>query len=211
MGVSSDGGNLSLIPVWESFRRILSSNQLASREPPETRWMQNLRNSAYHLRQPIPIVMENNAGVVTASYDDLDLIGTGGDVKSAMSDLCGKIVDLYEAAQHCVEGAERLPNQEHAFLQQIIAEVQPKAWEDVKEVYRDKLKAFPFVQKGYINISAPDFADIVIILSDESADRIEQLAEIDLEINLKFRPLYFFVEYESSEDYLDLDNYVRFY
>ena len=125
--------------------------------------------------------------------------------------MCGKIVDLYEAAQHSVEGADRLPNQEHAFLQQIIAEVRPKAWEDVKEAYHDKLKAFPFVQKGFINISDPDFADVVIILSDESAERIEQLAEIDLQMNLKFRPLYFFVEYESSEDYLDLDNFVQFY
>ena len=200
-----------LIPVWESFHRTLSNKQLESRQPPETRWIQNLKNSAYHLRQPIPIVIESDAGVVTATYDDLDLIGTGGDMKAAMSDLCGQIVELYEAAQHCVEGADRLPNQEYAFLQQIIAEVQPKAWDEVQEAYHGKLKAFPFVEKGYINISASDFADVIIILSDESAERIEQLAEIDLEINLKFRPLYFFVEYESSEDYLDLDNYVRFY
>ena len=194
-----------------SFSHIQPSEHLVFRQGPETRWIQNLRNSAYHLRQPIPIVMENDAGVVTATYDDLDLIGTGDDVKAAISDLCGKIVELYEAAQHCAEGADRLHNQEYAFLQQIIAEVQPKAWDEVQEAYRGKMKAFPFVDKGYINISASDFADVIIILSDESAERIEQLAEIDLEINLKFRPLYFFVEYESSEDYLDLDDYVQFY
>ena len=65
-------------------------------------------------------------------------------------------------------------------------------------------------KKVYIKIDGNN-ADIVIVLSEYSVDRIEKLAEIDLEINLKFRPLYFFVEYESSEDYLELDDFERFY
>ena len=70
---------------------------------------------------------------------------------------------------------------------------------------------FPFVDKGFINISAPDYADVIIIVSDDSSDRILQLAEFDLEINQKYRPLFFFVQYELSEDVLELSDYDRFY
>lgn len=179
------------------------------RQLPETRWIQNLRHPSYCLRQPIPILIKKEDDVVTANYDDLDLSGKGGDVKAAISDLCGKIVARYEG--ECADQKGDSPTQEHSFLRQIVVEVHPTAWDDVKELYRDRLKAFQYVHKGYINISAPDYADVIIVLSEESADRIEQLAEIDLEINLKSRPLYFFVEYESSEDNLDLKNFVRFY
>lgn len=68
-----------------------------------------------------------------------------------------------------------------------------------------------YVQKGYIDISTPDYADVILVLSEESVEKIERLAEIDLEINLKFRPLNFSVEYESSEDYLELAGFERFY
>jgi hypothetical protein len=181
------------------------------RQLPETRWIQNLRHPSYHLRQPIPILIEREGDVVAANYDDLDLSGKGEDVKSAISDLCGKIVACYDGARESADRNGDSPTQEYTFLRQIIVEIQPAAWDEVKELYRERLKGFSYVQKGYINISMPDYAAVIIILSEESVDRIEQLAEIDLEINLKFRPLYFFVEYESSEDNLDLKNFVRFY
>ena len=181
------------------------------RQLPETRWIQNLRHPSYHLRQPIPILIEREGDVVAANYDDLDLSGKGEDVKSAISDLCGKIVACYNGARESADRNADSPTQENTFLRQIIVEIQPAAWDEVKELYRDRLKGFSYVQKVYINISMPDYAAVIIILSEESVDRIEQLAEIDLEINLKFRPLYFFVEYESSEDNLDLKNFVRFY
>ena len=101
-------------------------------------------------------------------------------------------------------------SQEYTFLKQVIEEIQPKAWEEVKQLYREKLEGIPYVQKGYIKIDGKD-ADVIIVLSKESVEIIKQLAQIDLEINLKFRPLYFFVEYESSEDYLELDDFERFY
>ncbi len=179
------------------------------RQLPETRWIQNLRHSSYHLRHPIPISIERTGDVIAASYDDLDLSGKGEDVKAAISDLCGKIVARYEG--ECADRKGDSPTQAHTFLRQIIVEIQPNAWDEVKELYKERLKAFPYVHKGYINIFTPNYADVIIVLSEESADRIEQLAEIDLEINLKFRPLYFFVEYESSADNLDLKNFVRFY
>ena len=181
------------------------------RQLPETRWIQNLRHPSYHLRQPIPILIEREGDVVAANYDDLDLSGKGEDVKSAISDLCGKIVACYDGARESADRNGDSPTQENTFLRQIIVEIQPAAWDEVKELYRERLKGFSYVQKVYINISMPDYAAVIIILSEESVDRIEQLAEIDLEINLKFRPLYFFVEYESSEDNLDLKNFVRFY
>lgn len=48
------------------------------RQLPETRWIQNLRHSSYHLRHPIPILIERTGDVIAASYDDLDLSGKGG-------------------------------------------------------------------------------------------------------------------------------------
>ena len=178
----------------------------AFRQLPETHWVQNLRHPAYHLRQPIPILIERADDAMTATYDDIELCGTGDSVKAAMSDLCAKIVARYEELE---ESAAK--SQEYTFLKQVIEEIQPKAWEEVKQLYREKLEGIPYVQKGYINISAPDYADVILVLSEYSVARIEQLAKIDLEINLKFRPLYFFVEYESSEDYLELDDFERFY
>ena len=175
------------------------------RQLPETHWIQNLRHPAYHLRQPIPILIEKADDAVTATYDDIELCGTGDSVKAAMLDLCTKIVAYYEELE---ESAAK--SQEYTFLKQVIEEIQPKAWEEVKQLYREKLEGIPYVQKGYIKIDGKD-ADVIIVLSEESVEIIKQLAQIDLEINLKFRPLYFFVEYESSEDYLELDDFERFY
>ena len=180
-------------------------------QPPETRWIQNLRHTSYQLRQAIPIVIERMDDIVIAHYDDLGLNGGGVDVQAAISDLCGKIVADYEEAQTSAGRENNPPARSRAFLKQIIVETQPKAWDEIKRLYREKLKAFPYVDKGYIHISAPDYADVFIILSDESSDRIVELAQIDLEINLKFRPLYFCVEYQSSEEYLDLSNFERFH
>ena len=175
------------------------------RQLPETRWVQNLRHPSYQLRQPIPILIERADDAVTATYDDVELCGTGDSVRAAISDLCTKIVAYYEELE---ESAAK--SQEYTFLKQVIEEIQPKAWEEVKQLYREKLEGIPYVQKGYIKIDGKD-ADVIIVLSEESVEIIKQLAQIDLEINLKFRPLYFFVEYESSEDYLELDDFERFY
>ena len=95
-------------------------------------------------------------------------------------------------------------------LERAIEEFQPPVWEEVKHLYKEKLENIPCVQKGYIKIDGNN-AKIVIVLAEESVGIIEQLAEIDLEINLKFRPLYFFVEYEPSADYLELDGFECFY
>ena len=175
------------------------------RQLPETRWVQNLRHPSYQLRQPIPILIEKADDAVTATYDDVELCGTGDSVRAAISDLCTKIVAYYEEL-----GESVAKSQEYTFLKQVIEEIQPKAWEEVKQLYREKLEGIPYVQKGYIKIDGKD-ADVIIVLSKESVEIIKQLAQIDLEINLKFRPLYFFVEYESSEDYLELDDFERFY
>ena len=175
------------------------------RQLPETRWVQNLRHSSYQLCQPIPVLVERASDTVSASYEDVELYGTGESVKAAILDLCAKIVAHYEELQ-----ANGRQSQEYTFLKQMIEEIQPPAWEEVKQLYREKLEEIPYVRKGYIKINGND-GDIFIILSEESVEKIEYLAEIDLELNLKFRPLYFFVEYRRSEDYLDLDDFERFY
>ncbi|MDE0298619.1 MAG: hypothetical protein OXN17_08310 [Candidatus Poribacteria bacterium] len=180
-------------------------------QPAHIRWIQNIRHPSYQLRQAIPIVVEREGEVVTVHYDDLNLTAVGDNLQTAISALCGEIVANYEDAQNSTDREGGLQTQEQAFLKQIIDETRPEDWEEIKQLYAEKLKAYPYVNKGYINISAPEYADVIIILSDESADRIAQLAQIDLEINLKFRPLYFYVEYKSSEDYLGLKNFVRFY
>ena len=120
-------------------------------------------------------MVEREGKVVTAHYDDLNLSAKGDNLQTAMSALCGQIVASYENAEKCADSMDSPPTQAYAFLKQIIVETQPKAWEEIKQLYAEKLKAFPYVDKGYINISSPDYADVIIlILSDESADRIEE-------------------------------------
>ena len=175
------------------------------RQLPETHWIQNLRHPSYHLRQPIPILIERAADTVTATYDDVELRGTGDSVKAAISDLCAKIVARYEELEKSAA-----KSQEYAFLKRIIEEVEPPAWQELKQLYREKLEQISYAQEGYIKIDG-DNADVIIVLSEYSVDRIEQLAGIDLEINKKFRPLYFHVEYKRSEKNLELDDFDRFY
>ena len=175
------------------------------RQLPETHWVQNLRHPAYHLRQPIPILVEKADDVVTATYDDVELCSTGDSMRTAISDLCTKIVAYYEELE---ESAAK--SQEYTFLKQVIEEIQPKAWEEVKQLYREKLEEIPYVEEGYIKIDGNN-ADVVIVLAEESVEIIKQLAQIDLEINLKFRPLYFYVEYKRSTNYSELDDFERFY
>ena len=175
------------------------------RQLPETHWIQNLRHPSYHLRQPIPILIERADGTVTATYDDIELCGMGDSVKAAISDLCEKIVARYEEL-----GRSAAKSQEYKFLKQIIQEVEPPAWQELKQLYKERLEKIPYVQEGYIKINGKD-ADVIIVISEYSVDRIKQLAGIDLEINLKFRPLYFHVEYKRSEKDLELEDFDRFY
>ena len=175
------------------------------RQLPETHWVQNLRHPSYHLRHPIPILIERADGTVTATYDDIELCGMGDSVKAAISGLCKKIVARYEEL-----GESAAKSQEYKFLKQIIQEVEPPAWQELKQLYKERLEEIPYVKKGYIKINGKD-ADVIIVISEYSVDRIEQLAGIDLEINLKFRPLYFHVEYKRSEKDLELDDFDRFY
>lgn len=175
------------------------------RQLPKTYWIQNLRHPSYHLRQPIPILIERADNTVSATYDDVELCGMGDSVKAAMSDLCTKIIARYEEL-----GGSPAKSQEYKFLKQIIQEVEPPAWQELKQLYGEKLEKVPYVQEGYIKIEDKE-ADVIIVISEYSVDRIKRLARIDLEINKKFRPLYFHVEYERSKEYLDLNDFERFY
>lgn len=175
------------------------------RQLPETHWVQNLRHSSYHLRQPIPIRIERADDTVTAAYDNAELCCPGDSVKAAISDLCAKIVARYEELGESTE-----KSQEYKFLKQIIEEVEPPAWQELKQLYKERLEEIPYVQEGYIKIEGKE-ADVIIVISEYSVDRIKRLAKIDLEINKKFRPLFFHVEYERSKKYLELDDFDRFY
>ena len=175
------------------------------RQLPETHWVQNLRHPSYHLRHPIPILIERADGTVTATYDDIELCGIGDSVKAAISDLCAKIVARYEELRESA-----VKSQEYRFLKRIIEEVEPPAWQELKQLYKERLEEIPYVKKGYIKINGKD-ADVIIVISEYSVDRIKRLAKIDLEINLKFRPLYFHVEYKRSEKDLELEDFDRFY
>ena len=187
------------------------------RQFPETNWFQDLQYSSDQLHQLIPILIEREDNVVAATYDDVQLHGIGSGVHVTISHSYTRIVAYSEELKVTVDHSGDLPVEKyHSNLplkdvfRQIMGEVEPKAWQELKQVYREKLEEFPYVQEGCIKIDGNN-ADVVIVLSEYSVDRIEQLAEIDLEINLKFRPLYFFVEYESSEDSLELDDFERFY
>ena len=201
-----DRGWLDLFEIEEIIRSEIRERIISEfRQLPETRWVRNLQHPSYYLRQSIPILIEKAEEAVTATYDDVGLYGTGESVKEAMSDLCAKIVARYEEL-----GENAAKSQEHAFLKRIIEEVEPPAWQELKQLYREKLEEIPYVQEGYIKIDGNN-ADVVIVLAEESVEIIKQLAQIDLEINLKFRPLYFYVEYKRSTNYSELDDFERFY
>ena len=185
------------------------------RQLPETRWIQNLRHPSYHLRQPIPILIEREGDGVTANYDDLGLSGRGESAKAAILDLCGKIVACYEGARECADRNDDSPTQEYTFLRQVIVEIQPELvssllWKEVKQFYRERLEVIPDVQKGYIK-QGQEYVEVIILVSGHSVTLIEQLSKIDLEINRKFRPLCFYIEYKRSLGYLDLDDFEQFY
>ena len=186
------------------------------RQLPETHWIQNLRHPSYQLRQPIPIIVVRKGDSVTANYDDIDVCGTGDCVKTAISDVCEKIVKHYEMLQGGVNPEDNLPTQDYAFLKQIIEKIPPEAvsstrWDEAKRFYQVMLKTIPYVNEGYINISAPNYADVIIVLSEKSVSLIKQLAQIDLDLNLKFRPLCFHIEYELSTENLNLDAFEHFF
>ena len=91
---------------------------------PETHWIQNLRHPSYQLRHSIPVVIERDGDVVIATYDDIDLYGTGEGVQEAISDLCAAIVEYYEGLKENENRLGTLPTQEYAFLKQMIVEIQ---------------------------------------------------------------------------------------
>ena len=210
---------LYLLANTESFHldgplsnRYVAGEYPGVQHPPETRWIQNLRHPSYQLRQPIPVVIQRSGGAVTANYDDLRLEAKGDNLNDVLSDLRGKLIARYEELQESDDSKKGTAHSpEHAFLKQIIVETQPRVWEEVKQLYREELKLFPFVEKGFINVSAPDYADVKITISDDSSARILQLSEIDLEINQKYHPLFLYVQYALSEDFLELNDFVRFY
>ena len=142
------------------------------RQLPETRWIQNLRHPSYHLRQPIPVLIEREGDGVTANYDDLGLSGRGESAKAAILDLCGKIVACYEGARECADRNDDSPTQEYTFLRHIIVEIQPELvssqlWKEVKQFYRDRLEVIPDVQKGYIK-QGQEYVEVIILVSGHS-------------------------------------------
>ncbi len=91
---------------------------------PYTIFIQNLRHSSYHLRCPIPILIEYDDDVIIATYHDIDMYGTGADVQEALSDLCAAIVEYYETLKDDEGNLGLLTSQEYAFLKEIIVEVE---------------------------------------------------------------------------------------
>ncbi len=171
----------------------------------ETHWVQNLQHPAYHLRQPIPILIERTDDAVKATYDDVELHSTGANEKEAKSKLCSRIVARYKELE---DSAPK--SQDYMFLKRIIVEVEPAAWQELKQLYSAKLEEIPHVQKGYIRIEGKN-AEVIVLLTEESVEIIMELAQLDLEINQKFRFLSFSAEYESAEDYLELEDFECFY
>ena len=80
---------------------------------------------------------------MTATYDDVKLYGAGGSVEAAISGLCTKIIARYEELEKSTE-----KSQEYTFLNRIIEEIEPPAWQELKQLYREKLEETPYVQEG---------------------------------------------------------------
>ena len=112
---------------------------LEEKQLPETRWVQNLRHPCYQFRQPIPVLVEGAGDVVTANYDDIELCGTGESVKAAILDLSAKIVAYDEELKTSLDRSGVRCTEDYTFLKQIIEEIQSPAWEEVKQLYQEKL------------------------------------------------------------------------
>ena len=89
-----------------------------------TIFIQNLRHPSYHLRCPIPILIEYNDDVIIATYHDIDMYGTGVDMQEALSDLCAAIVEYFETLKDDEGNLGLLTSRHYAFLKQIIEENQ---------------------------------------------------------------------------------------
>ena len=102
------------------------SNKLENLFVPQsyTLFIQNLRHSSYHLRRPIPVLIEYDDNIIISTYHDIDMYGTGADVQEALSDLCAAIVEYYETLKDDEENLGLLTSQHYAFLKQIIVENQ---------------------------------------------------------------------------------------
>ena len=111
------------------------------RQIPEIRWIQNIRNPAYHLRHPIPITIERAEDAVTTTYHDVDLCGTGDSVEAAISDFFAKFVAHYEALRETLDKSH-----ESTFLKRIVEEIESPAWQELKRLYREKLEVTSYVQ-----------------------------------------------------------------
>ena len=139
---------------------------------PEIHWIQNLLNRSYHLRHPIAISVEKADDAVTATYGDIQLCGTGANVQEAKSNLCSRIVARYKE----LEDSDP-KSQDYMFLKRIIEEIEPEAWQELKQLYSAKLEEIPHVQKGYIRIEGKN-AEVIILLTEESVEIIMELAQL---------------------------------
>ena len=88
--------------------------------------------------------------------------------------------------------------------------VQFPTWQELKDCYKERLKEIVYVEEAGIKIYNED-ADVIIKISEYSIDNIKELARLDLEINLNFRPLWFHVEYKIDKDYIIPNDFEYFY
>lgn len=90
-------------------------------------------------------------------------------------------------------------------------------WSTVMSLYRRKLIDYPYVKRAYIRIdTCPscgyDHEDTTVFLQMPYAlDHIEELAKLDLDINMAIRPFYFDAEYVDNDSEFDLSDYTLFY
>jgi hypothetical protein len=94
------------------------------REKAQPVFIQNLRNPAYKLTQPIPITIEYDGEQHIASYDDVELFGSGEFREDAITELCVALIDYYETL---VENRDRLgplPQQHWDFLRNLISQIE---------------------------------------------------------------------------------------
>jgi hypothetical protein len=197
--------------ILAEFHKTHEQIQLTLVHRPETRWIQNLRHPSYHLREPIPIVVERNQGTTLATYDDIGVSTEGKDIQDAITKLCAAIVAAYEKLKQSKPPLEDSATHQYAFLEQIIQEkpVQSFSWEELTGFYREHLKKFQFVKAGYIHTDGK-YAELIIRLADFSVDWIEELAQIELDVVERWPDIRFDVEY-ITETISSIDNLARFY
>jgi len=125
------------------FKEIIEHQGPDVKSQPYTIFIENLRHPPYCFRHPIPVLIERDGDTIIATYHDVDIHGTGGNVQEALDDLCAAIIEYYERLKADYGNLSKNPSQEYAILKQII---KADPWLEIRGIFAND-PDFDYVMK----------------------------------------------------------------